>query len=655
MELWLQRMIMDNFKGTKHLEVCFGQETRIAGRNGIGKSTIADAFFWVLLGSDSHGNAPGSNNFREKPLDEDGREIHNLTTAVTLDCTLDGQPFQLRREQTENWVKKRGQAEAVFSGNVSSWWINGVERKANDFKAAVASITSTDVFCYIAMLSAFNQADVKTRRSVLVGMSDGDIASHLLEAPEYGFIKAETAAKNIKPEELQKVLKDRLKLQNAELKMIPARADEARRLIPDMQEADVEKARQTVDKAAAATEELDRKIAAAMAADTGAALLERIADARRRVEERRSELSTKHLQALCEHRAKIAKCEEALTAAKQSLAGKQAAFDKAERMQAEQSDMAQQLRLKWKAVRAETFAPPQVSSICPTCHQAIPPEQVQQAIDHAKDAFEQDKLRRLGEISKQGKAAADYAASLTQVVTNAKNEADAQKQAVREAQGALQAVEGIQMSAQPDYAADKQLTALNGELEALTSQQGVAQRSAELEHLRQQKAQIVLAADKARDTLSAWKTAQDARKRVAELEQQQRNLGNSVAEIEKQIMLVERFLRDRCALLEESINANFPTVRWKLFDQQINGGIAETCICMVPCGNAYVPYPTANTASQLLSDLEIVDVLSKRYDTKLPVFFDNRERVNVLPPVDAQLITLSVTHDDPIKVEIVKA
>ena len=76
---------------------------------------------------------------------------------------------------------------------------------------------------------------------------------------------------------------------------------------------------------------------------------------------------------------------------------------------------------------------------------------------------------------------------------------------------------------------------------------------------------------------------------------------------------------------------------------------------MVPCGNAYVPYPTANTASQLLSDLEIVDVLSKRYDTKLPVFFDNRERVNVLPPVDAQLITLSVTHDDPIKVEIVKA
>ncbi len=270
-------MTMDNFKGTKHLEVAFGQETRIAGCNGIGKSTIADAFFWVLLGSDSHGNAPGSNNFREKPLDEEGKEIHNLTTAVTLDCTLDGQPFQLRREQTENWVKKRGQAEAMFSGNVSSWWINGVERKANDFKAAVASITSTDVFCYIAMLSAFNQADVKTRRSVLVGMSDKDIAAHLLEEPDYSFIKAETTAKNIKPEDLQKMLKDRLKLQNAELKMIPARADEARRLIPDMQEVDAEKAQQTLDQATQATEELDRKIAVAMTADTGAVLLERIA------------------------------------------------------------------------------------------------------------------------------------------------------------------------------------------------------------------------------------------------------------------------------------------------------------------------------------------------------------------------------------------
>ena len=108
-------------------------------------------------------------------------------------------------------------------------------------------------------------------------------------------------------------------------------------------------------------------------------------------------------------------------------------------------------------------------------------------------------------------------------------------------------------------------------------------------------------------------------------------------------------------LLEESINGHFPTVRWKLFDQQINGGMAETCICMVPCGGCYVPYPTANTASQLTADLEIIDALSKRYDTRLPVFFDNRERVNVLPPVDGQLITLAVTTDDPLKVEIVKA
>ena len=223
------------------------------------------------------------------------------------------------------------------------------------------------------------------------------------------------------------------------------------------------------------------------------------------------------------------------------------------------------------------------------------------------------------------------------------------------AEKALRDAQAQQLPAQPDYDGDERLTALTAEWEALKKQQQESGGASALTALRQQRAEIVLSTDKAKEILAAWKAAQDAKKRVGELEQRQRALGDSIAETERRVMLVERFMRERCALLEESINGHFPTVRWKLFDQQINGGMAETCICMVPCGGCYVPYPTANTASQLTADLEIIDALSKRYDTRLPVFFDNRERVNVLPPVDGQLITLAVTTDDPLKVEIVKA
>ena len=76
MRLSLEKIIIANFKGIRNLTIDFADtETHIFGMNGSGKSSIADAFTWVLFNKDSHGNAPGSDNFREKPLDAEGNAI----------------------------------------------------------------------------------------------------------------------------------------------------------------------------------------------------------------------------------------------------------------------------------------------------------------------------------------------------------------------------------------------------------------------------------------------------------------------------------------------------------------------------------------------------------------------------------------------------
>ena len=171
MRMTLQEMRIANFKGIRSLTVTFGSDsTAISGMNGTGKSSIADAFSWVLWNKDSHGNAPGSDNFHEKPLDEHGNEIHNLDTTVELLCTLDGQRFDLKRTQRENWVKKRGAAAPTLQGNVSTYWINGVETKLQDFRQRIASISSEDVFKLIGSLSAFNRLEWKKRREQLLAI-----------------------------------------------------------------------------------------------------------------------------------------------------------------------------------------------------------------------------------------------------------------------------------------------------------------------------------------------------------------------------------------------------------------------------------------------------------------------------------------------------
>jgi hypothetical protein len=109
-------------------------------------------------------------------------------------------------------------------------------------------------------------------------------------------------------------------------------------------------------------------------------------------------------------------------------------------------------------------------------------------------------------------------------------------------------------------------------------------------------------------------------------------------------------VQDRCSALEDSINARFPTVRWKLFETQINGGIADVCQCYIPCESGLVSYGSANTAAQINADIEIVNVLSQHYGISLPLFADNSERVNRLADTTAQLVTLSVSTDSELKV-----
>ena len=67
MNIKLISMHMENFKCHKSLTVDFGgEDTSIYGDNATGKTSIYDAFCWLLFGKDSAGN--GEKNIDIKPL-----------------------------------------------------------------------------------------------------------------------------------------------------------------------------------------------------------------------------------------------------------------------------------------------------------------------------------------------------------------------------------------------------------------------------------------------------------------------------------------------------------------------------------------------------------------------------------------------------------
>ncbi len=78
MKIEIKKLHIENFKGTKQRTVEFGENTLICGANATGKTTVFDAFTWLLFGKDSLGSA----KFDIRPLDEKGKMIDNLEISV---------------------------------------------------------------------------------------------------------------------------------------------------------------------------------------------------------------------------------------------------------------------------------------------------------------------------------------------------------------------------------------------------------------------------------------------------------------------------------------------------------------------------------------------------------------------------------------------
>ena len=86
----------------------------------------------------------------------------------------------------------------------------------------------------------------------------------------------------------------------------------------------------------------------------------------------------------------------------------------------------------------------------------------------------------------------------------------------------------------------------------------------------------------------------------------------------------------------------FGIVKFKMFEQQINGGEVETCEAMV---NG-VPYSDLNNAMKINAGLDIINAICKSEDITAPIFIDNAESVNKLLTTQSQMIRLVVTEDE---------
>ena len=137
----LKSLSLTHFKGHKAISIAFGDSTTISGDNRMGKSSIFDAFTWLLFGKDQFDRK----DYEIFPI-VDSKRLDRVDAEVVGTLSVDGTPITLKRVFRQQWVRPRGAAEEVYKGNETLFFVNDVPKKAGEYKAVIDGIIDEGLF-----------------------------------------------------------------------------------------------------------------------------------------------------------------------------------------------------------------------------------------------------------------------------------------------------------------------------------------------------------------------------------------------------------------------------------------------------------------------------------------------------------------------------
>ena len=674
MHIKLKSLHLENFKGIKLLDVAFGSKTKIKGQNAAGKTTIFDSFTWLLFNK----NSAGDEKFNLRPLDSDGKPIHNVEIKVAATLEVDGKDVELTKVQKEKWVKKRGSDTSELQGNVNSFEIDGYPKSEKDYKEYISSLVNEDLFKMLTNPQYFSGMKWKDQRDILVkfvsDISDVELAQG---NPEFADLIPELE-KAPSTEDIQKKFSKALSEWKKKQAEIPVRIDELSKSLVQIDVAEQELAKNDLEHRIA---EIDAKIK-----DSGSAIsdlrseeMQLQFDMSGIMQTMNRELSNKRSDidaALLGCRDELNHFKATIPLRERQIADNKSAIEDAEKKRSE-------LGVEYNTEKAKTFDETpylfheeewrfdENSTICKSCGQVLPADRIEQIkadfeerkakakadakkkLEDAEGYFVVQHNSNLEEIKAKGFEQRDLIVKLTD--DNAKLQAEIESLKKQEQDAIAKQNElAKQLEELPkeyDYSQNSDYVKLKARHDEVTAQiENMKSSDDASEVFKEERKALVAELDSVKAEIAKASKNIEIEERIGELEEEQKEVGQKVADQEKMLYLLEQFIKAKMLRISETINSKFKTVSWKLFEVQINGGLKECCECTV---NG-VPYSTLNSGHRIIAGLDIIQSLSELYGVTAPIFIDNAESLNEfnVPDMAAQMILLSVSDDSELKVEV---
>ena len=634
-EIKINRLSLENFKCHRNLELDFrGGNASVYGDNATGKTSIYDAFAWLLFGKDSQGN--GEKNMEIKPLDPSGQvRDHLAVTAVEAQLLVNGEEVSLRRTFREVWATKRGQSEASFEGNTSEYYVNGVPCKKNAFQSKVAELVEEETFRMLTSVSQF-AAEItwQDRRGVLFDIAGVMDDRGILNSDARFKPLIEGMGKLSLEDYKKKLLAEKKKFTGARSE-IPARISECEKTIDAVRSLNFAGAREALEQLRAAEQEISSEI---LAIDRSSAAEQKD------LQIRQVKLDLQRLEN--ENRAYRAQQSAGTVnpdSLRQELAKLQVTRSNREMMKSTAEGTVRRLerqiddaRERWTAANGEEFK----AGSCPTCGQSLPAQQARTAAE----AFESRKKKRLEEIAQSAaylkedlKRTTDRIGELAQEIQTLDVAIRAQEERIAAADGANREIRDLEGYSKEKAALQAQIDELNREMADMQMDASTVK-----EGLRQKLLEVRNEINRQMAVIGQEGVLERTMQRVEELRLDARNAAECMEAIEGQLYLMDAYSRYKTRFVEESINGMFRIARFRLFREQANGGLEDRCDVVYDG----VPYMGLNNGMKINVGIDIINTLSGAYGISVPLFVDNAESVTRLERCGSQIIRLVVSEED---------
>ncbi|MGE6671024.1 AAA family ATPase [Bacillus altitudinis] len=634
----LAELHLSNFKGVKSFTLETGGESaKVYGDNATGKTTLFDAFTWLLFDKDSQ----NKKDFEIKTLSKDNKAVSGVDHEVSAVLLIDGKSVKLKKVYSEKWTKKRGSAKQVFSGHTTDYYVNDVPVKKKEFAEKVNDIISEDIFKLITSPSYFNeQMKWQDRLNVLMEIG-GAVTDEDVISKNNSLSKLQSILDGKSLDEQKRILTEKRKKITKLMEQYPVRIDEINRSIDDVSDLDHEQLKEELKALESSLMALEEKVRS-INADAGADRKKRMLQLEGELQQIKNEHDSQRFEVINKKKEAYYKAKNDLSQIQNDLSN---LIMKKEHLTSflSQTDKERvELREEWSKKYEESFEDHQTA--CPTCGQALPEEKIQAAIEkfnlQKSASLERivDKGKQLGiEYDNKQNELYEVDEKIQVLILEEKFTTAAVEKLKEDMEQAEASIAPITNN--PTYQAKiEEIEKIKSEIQSDEQETSGALQTIN-EQIKEKKQEMKLVLN---DLLCIDK-AKQALKRIEELKDEERKMADEYNEVEQQSFLIEEFIRTKMNLMEERINSKFKYARFKLFEEQVNGGLTEACETLYEG----VPYSKGlNNAARINVGLDIINTLNEHYGISAPIFVDNSEAVTNLIDVNAQVISLIVSKQD---------